>query len=501
MSLTTLPPELAGCVIANIKSQGTLCNLARCSRQLYLCTIPHLYYHVEILEETRNAEQHNRKLPTLASLLIRRPDLARLVRIFTLGVGCPPRVTADSSEKSVDFEESEDSEESEDFEHFEEPVSVKTVTVDQALKTAVVASSLSKEEENNWLEQLSHTHRCHSDSFLALLLPTLLMVERLEFDSNNGYCTCYLERMMQRAASREKPFDIQSPFKALKIITFSHEMSHAQRGMVFIASLLKLPAIQEISGVLGLPWNGYYGPPWEDLDDRVTIKNPMELNSCSSPLICLDLVAHAHSAADLGHMLRAPKDLKAFFYTICSPICVSFTSIRHALGPQQNCLRSIGFNYGAYYDPFSEGMANFQPMASFVSFKNLKYFKAAVTFLEVTENGSSPHKLVNMFPPSLETLHLSRFPEDVDAILEAVEYLLVQKSPQQIPLLKKLILEETDTSLDGPAKLTEILWKDTSERAIKRLTREGAHQGVHIDVIEHLPRWPDVEWIHLKIGP
>lgn len=79
ISLTSLPPEIVSCVIANIESQPTLCNLARCSRQLYLSTIPHLYRHVTIQEETRQGDQQNWQLRNLTSLLIRRPDLAELV--------------------------------------------------------------------------------------------------------------------------------------------------------------------------------------------------------------------------------------------------------------------------------------------------------------------------------------------------------------------------------------------------------------------------------------
>ncbi|MCJ1467635.1 hypothetical protein MMC07_006260 [Pseudocyphellaria aurata] len=247
MSLTTLPPELFGCVAANIESQSALCNLARCSRQLYLCTIPHLYYHVQILEEIKYTKQPNGKISTVASLL-RRPHLAGLVQNVTLGVKGPPGLRA------------------------------------------------------AWPEE--------SERFIAFTVP------------------------------------------------------------------------QEV-------------------------------------------------------------------------------------------------------------VLDFKPMSSFIGFKNLKVLKIDAIFLQVTETGSNTHKLVNMFPPGLETLHLSRLSGSVHGILEAVDYLLAQKSPHQIPLLKNLILSEPETVFEGyDAKLTEVLWKDTSERAIERLARVGARQGVHIDEIRSLYRFP-----------
>ena len=98
MSLAACPPEIVSCVLANIQSPPTLCNLARCSRQLYLYVIPHLYRHVRIEEGVRDEELQNGKLRKLTSLLIRRPDLARLVRHFTLHEVRPSRGRAESSQ-------------------------------------------------------------------------------------------------------------------------------------------------------------------------------------------------------------------------------------------------------------------------------------------------------------------------------------------------------------------------------------------------------------------
>ena len=469
ISLTALPPELVECVVANIVSQPSLYNLARSSRQLYICTIPHLYHHVTIQEGICRRGQPHGQLRNLTSSLIRRPDLAGLVRHFTY---------------DVRFSEEHKSKESHNLKDFAEPVSPTTpVNVDQAFKTVVNALSSSKEEANSWLRELSLTHKCHHDALLALLLSVLLKVEKLVLNLEVSSGTHYLERMIRRAACRESPFDIQPPFEALTVFMHSHNMSNS-RSTGFIASLLRPPAIQEISGSFRKTWA-------EDLgDDKVRDTTLIEFDSFSSPLTSLDIAVHALNTVDLEHMLRAPKALKTLFYhRAFAQASMNFTDIRHALESQKHCLESLGFDYDDKFanhvrlDRLEEG-----PMTSFIGFPTLKVFKTAARFLNSTDNGTGRHSLINIFPPSLETLHLTRFQPFFESLLDAIEHLLENKSPQQITLLKKLILEEAEPSdlslVVRPARLMDVLWRGTQETTIGRLSRVAAAQGVSLDVIE-----------------
>ncbi|MCJ1265476.1 hypothetical protein MMC22_005354 [Lobaria immixta] len=463
LSLNALPPELISCVVANIASQTTLCNLAQCSRRLHLCTIPHLYRHVTIWETAKEREQQTGQLRTLASLLIRRPDLAGLVRQFTL------RVT----------------------ERFKRVAFFDQESVKRASTTITSALSLSSEEKINCIRRFSPTHNSHYDLILALLLPALLKVEKLVLDLDIAWDTCYLEHMMRRAASREKPFDIRPPFESLTVFVQSHERFSA-RSTGFIAALLKLPAIQEISGG--------FEKRWDDVDDRLSKvipfdKNLKDLYSSSSPVTSLDLVVYALSTADLGHILRAPKALKTLCYKVCSPACINFTEVRHALGPQENCLKSLSLDSDEACD---ETNALFRPMPSFISFNTLKVFKTGAIFLTTADNGVERHGLIDIFPPSLEMLHLTRFHSCFESLLEALEHLLAQKSPQQIPSLKRLKLDETDSFIPmlGPmfgarhVKLMDVLWRGTQETATWRLMRVGAAQGVTVKVVEErIDKW------------
>ncbi|MCJ1269152.1 hypothetical protein MMC22_009041 [Lobaria immixta] len=467
MSLAALPPELICCVVANIASPPTLCNLARCSRKLHLCTIPHLYRQVVIWETVR-PEKQNGQLRSLASSLLRRADLASLVRHFTLHVGW----TLGRSLRRP-----------------KERVSRQSDNVDQAF--AENALSLSIEEKINCLEHFSPTHCSYYDLILTLLLPALLKVEKLVLGFAVGPLpgsTFYREHMIWRAACREKPFDVEPPFEALTVFVYTQNKINT-RSTGFIASLLKLPAIQEISGGFEEPWR-------KDEEDNLAEVVPMDknlndLDSSSSPVTSLDLADYGLGFADLCHIFRAPKALKTLSYKVClgPPPCLDFRKVRYALANQKNCLESLSLDC----DPnIHRGGERLRSMPSFIDFNALKVFKTAAFYLATTQNGIGRYSLIDMFPPSLETLHLTRFHIFIIGPLEALEHLLGQKSQQQIPSLKRLILDETGSNLFSECEpvfarqqmVNPKFWRDLGDDAMKRLRRVAAAQRVSLDVTE-----------------
>lgn len=496
ISLTDLPPELLTRVVTNIESQATLYNLARSSRQLYLFTIPHLYQSITIQEKSLAG---NGQLRNLTSLLIRKPDLAGLVRHFTLhtvnleyGNSHDSESSGDSeysedTEYSGDLEYSEELEGSEEFEESEGHASPKHGKVDQALKTAVSAWNLSEEEEDDWLRQLGRTRKCRHDSSLALLLPALLKVEKVILDLKTGHDTHYLERMMGRAARKERPFDIgQPPFEALTVFACpQNQFNKRKHSINFLACLLKLPAIQEISGGFKSKRNDFLAQV------RYCNKNPVKIDRSSSSLTSLNLAAYAVSPADLGQVLHAPKALKKFSYNICLPAKFKSAEIHHALRSQETHLESFSFEYDENYEDFYavgtvpnlQELDYFRPIKSFLNFNRLKVFKIAVLFLLTTENGADADKLINFFPPSLELLHLTGFQGRFDGLLETVAQLLASKSPEHISSLKRLILEESTVYAAREARLMDVMWRDTQETAMEVLSRLAAAQGVSFDVI------------------
>lgn len=415
--------------------------------------MPHLYRHVTIREVVGKGKRQKKYLKNLAASLIRKPDLARLVRDFTLHV---VRMTKAKIPDRLDRE-----------------------SPDPAFVAAFEDSSLSKDEKVKFLGQFSHAHRSHHDLILAVLLPALLRLERLVLDLKISYDTCYLDWMMGKAAHRKSPFDVQPPFASLTTFVVAHDYFNAQ-SPGFIASLLKLPALQKISAGSKSEWiqDGI------DLYALQTYDTLLRLKSSSSPITILDIAAYNLSPVDLGHILRAPKALKTFFYTFYSLSQFKFTDLWHALGAQENCLESLGLDRGEFC---SGKMDVLRPTASIMRFNTLKVFKIAAPFLDTMAKATKRDSLINFFPLSLETLHLTRFEAWFASLVDALEYLLLQKSPRQIPSLQTLILEEPSpfmTFVQQPSILRDTSPRGARETVIKRLDRVAAPQGVSLEVTE-----------------
>ncbi|MCJ1271297.1 hypothetical protein MMC22_011197, partial [Lobaria immixta] len=372
------------------------------------------------------------------------PDLAGLVRYFTLHVARPPSIGEGFSEE------------------LEEPMEFD----DGVYTTAFHVSSLSEKGNINCLEQYSRTHKSYYDIIFALLLLALLKVEILELDLKIGFDTYYLEEMIRRAGYKGMPFDIQPSFEALTVFVHSRDLFNP-RSRSSIASLLKLPAIQKISRGFGNTWNARYYETDAIKGSSDTDKNLIELDRSSSPLTSLDLVAYRLSAADLRNLLRAPKALKTLF--------------------SQTCLESLSLQCEKDYSE------SYEPMTSLISFNNLRVFKTAAVFLAKTENGTKRDNLMDIFPPNLETLHLTHFEARYEGVLEALEHLLSQTSPRQIPSLTKLILEKTyfyDASYGGrTGARADSLMEDGAALDVTK----GSNDELFLDLLRELPTFDPEE--------
>lgn len=181
----------------------------------------------------------------------------------------------------------------------------KKFKVDQPFKTAISALNLSEEEVDSWLSEFSYTHDCHHDLILALLLPTLIKMEKLVLDGEIGFYT-YLEWMIRRAARRERPVDTQPPFEALTVFVHSHNMSNNVQSTGFITSLLMLPAIQEISGSFGNI------SKLQDVNEHL-----IKLDNSSSPLTSLNLTPYLLNAVKLSRLCSSSS---AHLPALISPI-------------------------------------------------------------------------------------------------------------------------------------------------------------------------------------
>lgn len=455
--LTALPPELVNLVVTKIESESTLCNLARCSRQLYLCTTLHLYGDIEIQED---GKQQDERLVMLTTVLLRRPDLAKLVRRFTLDV-TQPQV---------------------------EPmryISPEMIQIDGVFTTAVDPSRLSQEELINCLGQYDYKHMCRHDFILSFLLPSMLNVEELVLMVGINIQSHFLEDAIRKAVARDRPLGTQPPFRALTVFDQSPHDNRFARKISFIASLLKLPAIREISGSFEkfepFPHAYFSG----EYDEKVFAdSNLMELESSSSPLTSLDLATYDVPAIDMRHILRVPRALKHFSFMVRTFHDFDCADISNSLEPQKDCLESINIYCDESIQLEVEEENFLAPMASFTRFSALKVFKSAGIFLSSTVRGNDHYSLINIFPPSLEVLHVTRFRSDFDTILETLERLVAYKSPRQIPLLKTLVLEETLSYSMPPFRLLLDILRGGPQVAMEKLRRVAKSQNVILEVTE-----------------
>ncbi|MCJ1466672.1 hypothetical protein MMC07_005292 [Pseudocyphellaria aurata] len=126
-------------------------------------------------------------------------------------------------------------------------------------------------------------------------------------------------------------------------------------------------------------------------------------------------------------------------------------------------------------------------MPSFANLTALKVFKTPTTFLEWTEMGPRGRNLLDMFPTSLTTLHLTRFEDVSENTLRALDHLLTHKSSSQISSLESLILEDGAGSFGvRPAKTMQLWHEGALKNDIEELSRLAAIQDVEIYYIDDI---------------
>ncbi|CAJ2501041.1 Uu.00g038940.m01.CDS01 [Anthostomella pinea] len=362
--LPTLPAELLSLVFEHA-DRGSLSRIARCSRYLYEVAAPFLYRHIELAGLTSKTQSVGR-VTAVATLLLRRPDLASCVRHCRFIPGA--RYSWGNLDPEIDVsEETAD----QDLEaRLGEVVSQSSHAA--SVKDAITAASHSTREHIDWLKKAEPDVKgaWHEDSLLALVLPRLSNLETLRLD----HFACERTRqMLLRVAGGEKPFDAKPALTRLEYIVF-----HASRdvwmeyGRLFTPVFL-IPSVRAIYHSASTTKPGSHEYNEQGIPDKVLADSSPGSSGCTH----LELHACRLSAVDMRNMLAKPKGLETFIYTVAppvehAPIAVSYPALWRALLLQSETLENI------WIDDFRrEGWIeldedDYDPIRTFKDFPRLK---------------------------------------------------------------------------------------------------------------------------------
>jgi hypothetical protein len=451
-----LPPEIISCIIASVSSKSSLCNLALASAQLYSLTVPVLYEDVELYSRHRNFE----KLQPLTILFLNRPTLAQYVRRFTVR---DPYQTPDppSHDNKTELPD-----------------------ISGVLGDASFANSHTPEEVQEWTW---HVGRDYPDAILALLLPTMVRLEKLDIMLRSGYR--YFDRMIRRAVAHEKPFDCQPLFPALtefmhlpswepdvvggfNTLSWNFEPICSNYTILFQS----FPRIRSIFGFC-VGNNDQY--PKEKIS-----KNCPASTGMSSLLTHLELKSSFVRHEDLCIMLKIPNALSTFIYEIVSADSYEpdYTScpldILYALSPHYNsleclwldCLGSDDLTLG------SKHVYNNAPLL--VKFKRLKSLRISAEILLCSlypDDHGIPYRrnFSLVFPATLEILHI-KYMSRLIFWDELRGFVLT--GLKQVPRLQKIFVEFRNFR-EAPSD-----WKELQEHAksqgVDSLSEAGVWTGL-----------------------
>jgi hypothetical protein len=433
-----LPPEILTCIISYVHSKSSLCNIALCSSMFYSLTIPVLYAHVALHSRCHHFEG----LRSLTVLFLTKSILAQYVRQFTL------RDPIDNFQPNG---------------HQNRPLDVRGV-----LREAIFSNSHSAEEFDEWT---MHVASDHPDALLAILLPTMVKLEKLDLMLRNS--PLYFDRMIVRAVAKQKPFDKQPLFPALK--HFMHIPSW-EPGSIFTKRSCDyqpmdsrystiFQSFPNICSIFGFNVSEVFEHRIRTDGMRTFVNDYSSLSGMSSSLTHLELTRSFITQCNLCIMLKIPKALITFIYEIIptsmwlalSPI--SFEDILSALSPQYNSLDNLWLDGYEEMGPEPTHPSNnmSSSLSKFTCLRNLRV--AAVVLLTILRHKApQPRNFSGVFPATLETLHII-YDETEGVMFWDIFSGFVLAEMNQVPGLRKIFIQ---CNSDEEAPLD---WKDLQEHA------------------------------------
>ncbi|KAF2801501.1 uncharacterized protein BDZ99DRAFT_430002 [Mytilinidion resinicola] len=249
--------------------------------------------------------------------------------------------------------------------------------LDSILKARVDEYAKGDEEANTWFEDVKTAE--DEDAVLALLLPALPKLRKLDLIPDAFLHDTYVLRPFQRLDSRKMPLtagqdDSSTPFGSLTDVLIAGEVDKYRTNPAIFFGALALPALRRL-------YTYRTGVEGQDEVNRILAAIPPE----SSPVEYIELRASKIYSPNLEKVLKiaTPGVLKTFMYEIgCSwpwtP--VKQEEILSALGPHAPHLEALALTHEHYY-PYQDELDETPCALQFTHFPALKKLKLAPVFV------------------------------------------------------------------------------------------------------------------------
>ncbi|KFX95563.1 hypothetical protein V490_03792 [Pseudogymnoascus sp. VKM F-3557] len=454
-SIDLLSVELLDNIVIFVQPRSALFQLALVSRKFNSLVTPHLYQHIFL--DSNSTDGGNRHILPLTFLILQKPSIASLVRSFTF------RGSFQDEESWSGPGDTDDDSRLPWPEHPDR---------ENILRRLIKKISHSEEEEDEWLEKVLPQYAPWDDAIFSLLLISLPNLRRLDLEITNNHMGS-LERIFNRIASSEPPFDVSPVFTQLSDIMIAGNDDRYPTDYVLLYPCCRFPAIKRLYGHrLGAEEDSPH------LSEITSVPSPIEtpeldesklhtddrsqssgLNNPTSTIETFELRDSKLHLSDLPIILRALKSPETLVIHIGNSWAWTPTrtpDILSALLIHATSVRRLALDHEDYY-PFEEGVGpddNADPV-SFIRFIALTHLRVAPVFLfghadmfnapepESVDEAAMLNRLRGALPLTLESLYVTHaefvFSNEHAHLAKAFEILLQHK--ECVPHLREIVFE------------------------------------------------------------
>ncbi|PYH75886.1 hypothetical protein BO82DRAFT_359659 [Aspergillus uvarum CBS 121591] len=301
--------------------------------------------------------------------------------------------------------------------------------------------SHSEQEQERWSQDLANGVE---EAWIALLLPLVgnLRHLRLVYPKNN----IYLDRMMQRAVTGERPFHHQPTFRVLRDVSLSHlPDDEDSRGSFMPSQILpffQLPSMRTFTA------DSVVETTRSEESESETADSEYEPVVGSSSISEITLCTSSGSRG-MESLIASCSSLKSFKYQHSDSHLLSEgyrpSSFYRSLDTSKHCLQSLWLDNGGTHLPFTVAGANethdewLGPLTEYTSLKELRIRLPNLLDIRYQLDPSCP--LTDILPPSLEALYVEGCKENSLTMLVGQLKSVLQKRKTQFTSLKRLDIE------------------------------------------------------------